>query len=388
MDQEISDSQVERTTAFPNRDRHTYLKRGGAWFGLIFGLSYALIIWGRHAYQLWRNSVALPWLEIVVGLILCSLVWAIAGYLSGLESSVGKAILLSITAGVATPWLIWMVKTLDENLVWLADRENWSFVVHCGDAYRVRLFFISLWGIGVGGFAGALQRWLIPHAWDLTSSSGRTSLKSLGVFLLCLPLTIVFGSVSNDLLHNDLHKMYKATFEGHSTFDPDETKRPLPTWSYGNKNVEVTWVREWPQGDFVIHPVDYNAESMDQFFIDVIYAEGITIRCQGGRSSMRLCGNVSETFRQQMDHMIQSGLSRELEDLRCAECDPYIKPEVIASLYHLRSSFTENYDIIKNHQYGGAVTMIARFDTGYEMICRFRGEDPIVVESCTGQASD
>jgi hypothetical protein len=103
---------------------------------------------------------------------------------------------------------------------------------------------------------------------------------------------------------------------------------------------------------------------------------------------MQLCGNVLDTFRQEMERMIQSGLKGELGNLHCEDCDPTIKPEAMTSLYQIRSNFTEDYEINKTHQYGGAVTIVARFDTGYEMTCYFRGENPIVVESCSGESPD
>jgi hypothetical protein len=364
-----------------------YVKTGSMWYGFIFGLSYALVLWGRYAYQIWRNSMAMPWLEILLGIVLVVLIWVLEGYLGSTKRSIAWVILLgAITAGI-TPWIVWLTKTIGENAVWLLDRKNWSFVTHLGEALRYRLFFVSLWGIGFGALAGLLGRWLIPHAWDLTTASGRTSMKSFGLFLLCTPLTILFGSVSSDLMHKDFFESLTGMYEGFSNVDPDESRRPFLTWRYGGKPIESNLSWEWPRGDFTLYLVDYNADTMDQFFFDAVFSDGTTVRCQGGTSSLALCGNVSDTFWQLMDRMIQAGLNRRLGDLQCETCDPSIRSELLISLDRLRPNFKQEYDIVKSYQHGGAISMTAHFDQGFELICNFRGEDPILVESCIGEFS-
>jgi hypothetical protein len=388
VDREKDEKSALRRMANQHKADGDYFIRGGLWFGLIFGLSFGLIVWGRDIYYVLKNSVVLPWVEFVAGLLLCVLGWAIAGYLSGFVRSVGWEVFIFIVVAVATPWLVWAAKVLGENSCWLKDHRNWSFIIHFGEAVKLRILFTGLWGIGIGGFAGILQRWLIPHAWDYTTSGGRTSIKSLGVFLLCLPLTILFGSVTTDMLHKDFHETMSAAYQGLRSYSLEETRRPFLTWRYGNKDVEVHTSWQWPQGDFTIHIVDYDADTLDQFFFDAVFDDGPTVRCQGGSASIQFCGDITDFFEQQMVLMIESGLHQEIDDLQCELCDPHLEPEVVMDLKHLAPDFTESYQVTKSFQYGGAVTMMASFDTGYELTCNFRGEDPIVVDSCTGQYRD
>jgi hypothetical protein len=384
MNEEISPAGNRQGNFLRSGEAGAYLKIGSMWYGFIFGLSYALILWGWYAYQIWRNSMMMPWLEIFSGIVLVVVIWVLMGYLSSTKRSVGWVILLgAITAGI-TPWLVWLAKTIGENAVWFMDRQNWSFVTHLGEALRYRLFFVSLWGIGFGVVAGLLGRWLIPHAWDLTTASGRTSFKSVALFLLCLPLTVLFGSVSNDLIHKDFFESLTGIYEGFSTLDQDETRRPFVTWRYDDKPVESHLSWEWPSGDFTLYLVDYHADTMDLFFFDAVFPGEPTVRCQGGTSSLALCGNVSDTFWQLMDRMIQAGLNRRLGDLQCETCDPSIRSQLLISLDQLRPNFTQEYDIYKSYQRGGAISMTAHFNQGFELTCNFRGEDPILVESCLG----
>jgi hypothetical protein len=393
VDQEALAAQVAlKRLAWPSitsRDGEwqAYTRTGGAWFGLIFGLAFAIVVWVPHAYHLWRHSMALPWLGIVAGLVLCGAGWAIAGCLAGASRSAGWAALTCAVAGVATPWLVWLTQMAGENQGWFVGRGTWGLAIHFGSALQARLLFIGLWGAGLGAFVGMLERVLLPRAWDMTSSGGRTTLRSLGVFLLCAPLALLLGNVTDDLLQKGLQEALAATHQGLRAAGSGEIERPFLTWNYGGKEVEVRSSWDWPRGDFVIHLVDYDADSMGQFFFDAVYDDGTTVRCQGGSISMQSCGNLSDTLQQQMERLVQHGLDQELEALRCETCDPYIEPGVIESLGDLSSNFTEKYEIFKGAQRGGTVLMVARFDTGYELTCRFRGEDPIVLDKCTGKNS-
>jgi hypothetical protein len=179
-----------------NAEWQAYAKRGGTWFGLIFGLAFAVVVWVPHTYHLWRHSMALPWLGIVAGLVLCGAGWALAGCLAGASRSAGWAALICAVAGVATPWVVWLAQMVGENMGWFVGRGTWGLAIHFGDALQARLLFIGLWGAGLGAFAGMLERVLLPRAWDATSSSGQTTLRSLGVFLLCVPLALLLESVA------------------------------------------------------------------------------------------------------------------------------------------------------------------------------------------------
>jgi hypothetical protein len=391
IDQEtLAERAALKRLAWPSPDSRAaewqaYAKTGGALFGLIFGLAFAAVLWVPHAYHLWRHSMALPWLGIIAGLALCGAGWAIAGCLAGTSRSAGWAALICAIAGMATPWLVWLAQMVGENSGWFVGQSTWGLAVHFGSALQTRLFFVGLWGAGLGAFIGMLERVLLPRAWDATSSNGRPTLRSVGVFLLCAPLALLLASVTDDLLQSDLQEALAATHQGLGDLKSGEIRRPFLTWNYGGKEVEVTSSWEWPRGDFVIHLVDYNADSMGQFFFDAVFDDGTTVRCQGGSASIQSCGNLSDTLQQYMENLVQSGLNQELEALRCETCDPYIEPRVIESLDDLSSNFTEKYEIFKSAQRGGTVLMVARFNTGYELTCRFRGEDPIVLDKCTGK---
>ena len=181
-----------RQTILPEVKRGGFLRWGGFWFGLIFGVSYAIIVWGHHAYFMLRHSAVVPWAEILSGLVLCGLFWALTRVFSGFFRPVFCAMLWGALAGFATPWIVWFSKGIGACIAGI----HLNTVV--SQALETRLFFTGFWGLGIGTFAGLLERILLPMAWDVSSSSGGFTTRSYAILLLCLPLTILFGIITNN----------------------------------------------------------------------------------------------------------------------------------------------------------------------------------------------
>lgn len=368
-----------RHTILPEVNRGGLLRRGGFWFGLIFGVSYALTVWGPHAFFLLRHSAVVDWAEILVGLVLCGLFWAFTRVFSGFFRSIFWSMLWGALAGFATPWIVWYSKGIGAYIAGI----NLDIVI--GEALEARLFFIGFWGLGIGTFAGLLERILIPRAWDVSSSSEGFSTRSFTVLLFCLPLTILFGIVTNDYLHSSMEEGLQAANNKILDIQSGESRTPLITWRHGKKVVEVESGWEWPDGEFQIHLANYETETMEMFFFDIDFENGPTVRCKTYGSALQVCGNLTDTLQQTMARMIQSGLSQDLESLWCEICDPNIRASTIHSLNELSPNFDVEYVVTKASQRGGTIEMKAQFSSGFELTCFFNGEEPIVVESCSGQ---
>jgi len=357
--------------------------RGGAWFGVVFGLSYALLFWVSHARALNESAGVLPILEIIVGSILFVAFWALIGFLAA-NTLVRWALLLGALAGFLTPWVIWFAKTLQENWIRFIERGDWDIFYRSGTALHSRLFFIGIWGIGIGLFTVLLERLLLSRAWDFTSASGKITLRSISVFLVCLPLSLLFANVSNDMLHKEYHEIISGTYENLSSLATQEIRRPFITWRYGSKEVDVTSTWEWPQGDFTLYLVDYDSESMGKYYFDAVYDDGSVVRCMGGSSSVQFCGNLTDTLQQMMETIVVAAWDQDLQALLCQECDPYIGPDVANELADMRQNFSGGFRVYQEAHYDSTIAVVARFESGYRLRCYFRGDEPIVVEKCSG----
>lgn len=210
------------------------------------------------------------------------------------------------------------------------------------------------------------------------------TLRSIGVFLLCLPLTVLFANVSDEMLHKEYHEIILGTHENIISLATEETRRPFFTWRYGNKKLDVTSSWEWPQSDFRLYLADYDPDSMGKYFLDVVYDDGSLVRCMGGSSSMQICGDLEDALQQMMEAIIDGALNRDLRAMRCQECDPYIDPAVAIELLGIGWEFSADYEVSRETHYGSTIAMVAQFDSGYRLRCYFRGDEPIVVEKCYG----
>jgi len=355
--------------------RRAYASRGGAWFGLVFGLSFALVVWAPHTYFMLKNAATVFLAEILLGVVSCAFLWISLFYISGFFRPTLYAMLLGALAGFATPWVIGYSRLISQQWAGMGSTIN------IGEALKTRLFLIGFWGLGVGALGGLVERILLPLAWDFRSTNGHYSLSSIAVFLVCVPLTVIFGSVTSDYLHSGLEEGLLTTYEGIVKVKSGESRRPLSTWRYGGKDVDVS-TNKWPSGEFKITLVDYDPESMEFFFFDVVYKDGMTVRCKAYGSALQTCGNLTDTLRQQMDRIIQSGLHQQIDSLRCESCDPYFKPSTIISLTALSPFFESEYVFSEVSHRSAATQMTAQFPSGFELICEFSSEEPIVVEDC------
>lgn len=358
-------------------------QRGGAWFGIVFGLSYALLIWIPHAISLNEKSAIIPKIEIIAGILLCVVLWTYVGLKAG-RLLLRWSLLLGALAGFLTPWMVWFAKSLEENWIRILDRGGWELVYRSGEALKSRLFFIGIWGIGIGLFAMLLERLLLPRAWDFTSKSGGMTFRSIGVFLLCLPLTVLFANVTDEMLHKEHHETISGTYENLYSLATQDIRRPFITWRYGNKELDVASSWDWPQGDFKLYLTDYDPDSMGQYFIDAVYDDGSVVRCMGGSSSMQFCGDLEDALQQMMEAIVYGTLNQDLHTMRCQECDPYIDPVAAIELGEIRLNISEDFEVVREAHYGNTIAMVARFESGYRLRCYFRGDEPIVVEKCSG----
>jgi hypothetical protein len=56
--------------------------RFGLWYGIAVGLSFAIFAWGVDSFLLSRMNGLFPWLKFLGGLIPCTIVGGLAGWLS------------------------------------------------------------------------------------------------------------------------------------------------------------------------------------------------------------------------------------------------------------------------------------------------------------------
>jgi hypothetical protein len=146
----------------------------------------------------------------------------------------------------------------------------------------------------------------------------------------------------------------------------------------------VTSSWDWPTGDFSLYLADYDPESMGQYFFDAIYADNLMIRCKGGSSSVQFCGDLTDAIQQMMAVLINRAMTGDLQSMQCDACDPYLEPAVAVELGNISSNFSEDFEVYPDTHYDGTILVITSFESGYQLRCYFRGDEPIIIEKCSG----
>jgi hypothetical protein len=81
-------------------------QRLGVLYGLIAGMAFSLAAWGIDGWVMARSHVAYPWIKLLPGLLICSLIGGLVGWLSIKISKGVVTIALWIIFGLILVWLI------------------------------------------------------------------------------------------------------------------------------------------------------------------------------------------------------------------------------------------------------------------------------------------
>jgi hypothetical protein len=95
-----------------------------------------------------------------------------------------------------------------------------------------------------------------------------------------------------------------------------------------------------------------------------------------------ICADISKKYAGWMDDLIHAGLTGERRWINDPMRTLNIEEDVISWLRSHDDQLSESYQVTRAGQQGRWVFMAARFDTGFEMICRFHGTSSIQVDRC------
>jgi hypothetical protein len=82
--------------------------------------------------------------------------------------------------------------------------------------------------------------------------------------------------------------------------------------------------------------------------------------------------------------LIDRAITQDLQSMQCDACDPYLDPAVAVELDNISQNFSEAFEVYRDAHYDGTISMIASFESGYQLRCYFRGDEPIIIEKCSG----
>jgi len=369
----------------PSREQGTrrlFLSAGTA-YGLIFGLSFALLTWGYDALLLASNAADLAWTKLLLGLPLVIAIGGLAGRLAALSSSTAISIVVWMVANALLGMIAGHIPFDGGNLAaWFADRRLWGAAVFpYGHSAEVRTTLVVLMNTVLGAAVGFVESLAVEWAWDRATPDDKMSGRSWAVLLVCIPMALLPAAIVDGFINRPLRipqqavgELVKLTVTG--AIEEAEVRE------IGYSAIKP--FREALSKQYVSHFVAFGSDTGTWYsaYVDVAFDNSFVLRCATSGRNVIYCDDFSQKFAAWMDDLVRAGLYDERPWLDARMQRLAVDDTVVAWLGAHSDQLSETYEVSRAGQRGGWVFMSARFDTGFEMMCRFRGATPVLVDQC------
>jgi len=374
------DNRFPRTTVNERDTRKRFLS-AGTMYGLVFGLSFALLTWGYDALLLSSHSVALAWNKLLLGMPLAIIIASLTGRFAVASSSMVVSTALWATAGALMGMVAGHVPFDGGNLAaWLADRELWGLVIFpYGSSAATRTALVTVIGAGMGAAAGIVERLVVGWIWDQITPSGKIGGRAWLALLACTPLTLPIFWATDDLVNQPLRALQQTTDEIVTLVlaGTDEEAE-----SSGLNYFSVARHRERLSDQYTVHLVEYDLDTYYTGLADIAFDNGFSLRCLTTAGQVGYCSPISDTYQDWMNELVRAGLYGERAWLNGDDPSLVVDEAVITWLNNHSDQLGETFASTRSSQHGAWIFMSARFDTGFEIECRFRGTTPVAVDQC------
>jgi hypothetical protein len=378
----VNSDAFQRSSSRGNYTRRLELTTGTA-YGIIFGLGFALFAWGYDAWVLASNGAAIPWVKLLIGLPIAVVICGLAGLLGALPSSTAVTVALWAVIGGLLGMIAGHIPFEGENFgIWLVERRLWGETIFAyTDSALVRTTLIIIINVVLGAAVGFIEKLTLNWSWDHTTPGGRMSWRSWLVLFFNLPLAFLLAASVNGLINQPLRnpqqvvgKLLKLTLAGKAENNP---------------SIEISYRSIKPfqdviSGQYESHFVAFSSETgiWHSAYIDVVFDDGLVLRCVTSGEVVIYCDDFSQWVAEWVNELVRAGLYGEIpwKDARIKRL--VVEDSVVLWLTAHRDQLSENYVAIRDGQQSNWFFERIRFDTGFEMLCRFSGTTPVIVDQC------
>lgn len=367
---------LERT----DREIDRWNQAAGTAYGFLFGLLFALFVWGYDAIRLAAAHADQPWAKLLLGLPLCGAVGALLGFLSA-RISFGPvcALLGGLAFGVLAWWTAHLPYEGASLAAWMAHPDLWGINLYpFGFAGSVRMWLTMPVAVMLGAAGGYLQTWAVEWAWAVTTSAGRMGLRSWLALLVCAPIALVIAVVADTQINAPMRGMQMAVSGAVQT-----ALAPATPVEEDIEYRSLKPFREHLYPAYIVHLAAYDSETMAAGYVDVSFESGFVLRCGLVKERVVFCEDFGAKTAAWMEDLIHAGRSGErrweVGQVRVLEPSGW----VVAWLEEHADRMGGQYRLERLEQAGGYFYLAARFDSGFVLACRFSGGVPVVVDLCS-----
>lgn len=354
----------------------------GTAYGFVWGLFFALFVWGYDALQLTLIHAEMPWAKLFLGLPVSLAVGTLLGFLSALISFGPVSALLGALAGGFLCWLAGHMPYEGGNLAaWLLHPDLWGVdIFPYGFAANVRMWLTVPVGVVLGAAAGYMQVWAVEWAWAGATARGRMGLRSWLVLLISVPFLLAVAAVVDTVV--------SGPWRAPQVRVADTIERVRTGVSPAQQDASYRSIKPFRDrlvGAYVTCLADYEVETSYFTYVDAVFESGLVLRCRvAGGEQVVYCEDFGKKAVGWMDDLIRAGRSGERRWQRQPIQTLEVEETVVAWLRDHAAEMEGDYQVEPLDRSGGCFRLAARFQSGFTLICRFRGGSPVVVEWCGG----
>ena len=364
------------------------LQTAGAGYGMLFGLSFALFTWGYDTYILAAYGASLPWVKLVFGLPLAVAIGGLVGWLAAYTPSMAVSIAVWAGFGALFGVIAGHIPFDGGNLTfWLLDHRLWGEVIlDYGRSASVRTTLVILINSIIGVGVGFVETLAVQWAWERSTPEYKLSLGSWTVLLVCVPLAFLSAASIDGFFNQPLRNPQQLTGKLiNLTLAGEIEENALLQSSYRSIEPYLESFSDRYESHFV--SFGWATGTWESAYVDIVFDNGFTMRCVTSSKTVIYCDDLSQRYDTWVNDLVRSGLYGEHpwqeRDIRRLT----VHESVVDWLGAHRDQLSENYELRRDGQYNDWVFMAVRFDTGFEMVCRFRETAPVIIDQCVAAGS-
>ena len=373
------------------RSTRRILRVGGVFFGMAYGLSFALFVWGRDGLLMAQSAAEMPWLPLALGLPSALLLGGVAGWLAALISSAAWSVAVWILANIALGWLTGHLPCEGVSFAaGLLDPRIAGLELVPFTPYHDTALWVVMGGLALIGLAlGLAQPYAVEAFWDRLGSEARAQSRFLRLFLNVKTLPLALWGVPMALVAAGIVILM---FSGYRTAPPRQVQQLIQaTLTGGEAQVQAEGLNQYVAHRYGArftpvytqhfhHP--YRAtDTVHTIYVDTAFDNGFVMRCCVVSGTLSSCDDVSQLYPVWMESLVAGGRfgTQPWKDL-----PQQLRVEASAetALGQGKDALAGDFTVQRVVQHGGMLWLEARFTTGAALTCRFRGLYPVIVEAC------
>ena len=267
---------------------------------------------------------------------------------------------------------------------WLADQRLWGVDVFPYErAALIRTTLVVLINTALGIMVGVLKDQAVERAWDRTTPDDRMGWRSwVALFSICIPVAILPAVSVDGFINRPLRIPQQVVGELVNLTVNGANEEMIGTRYSSYRSIEP--FRESLSKRYVSHRVEFGSDTETWYsaYVDTVFDNGFVLRCVTAEKHVLYCDDFSTKFVAWMGDLVEAGLYGERAWLEAKMRRLVVDDAAVDWLVVHSDQLSETYEVSRDGQQGGWILMSARFDTGFEILCRFHGAAPIVVDQC------